>query len=144
DELLGRINGVSEPNRLQVGQRVKVIRGPFSAVISKTAHRMDIYLGNIYVRSFIVGLGQNGSTPTGAWTINSKLKNPSWTDPVSSKHFLADDPDNPIGERWIGLSGVEGDAVGKLGFGIHGTIDPGSIGQDKSMGCIRMSATDVE
>ena len=29
-------------------------------------------------------------------------------------------------------------------FGIHGTIDPGSIGKDMSMGCIRLLPNDVE
>jgi lipoprotein-anchoring transpeptidase ErfK/SrfK len=76
--------------------------------------------------------------------VNNKLRNPSWTDPVTNRHYLADDPDNPVGERWIGLSGVEGDALGKVGFGIHGTIDPASIGRDMSLGCIRMAAADVE
>ena len=32
----------------------------------------------------------------------------------------------------------------KTGYGIHGTIDPASIGQQKSMGCVRMNDTEVE
>jgi len=143
EELLGRINKIAEPNHLRVGQQIKVLRGPFRAVIDKSDHRMDLYLGEAYVRSFRVGLGANGYTPTGVWVVNNKLRNPDWTDPNTNKHYLADDPDNPIGERWIGLAGVDGDALGKTGFGIHGTIDPASIGGDKSMGCIRMSAADV-
>ena len=137
------MNKVSEPNRLQSGHRLKVIHGPFRAVIDKSDHRMDIYVGEVFVRSFHVGLGQNGYTPMGVWVVNNKLRNPSWTDPVTNRHYLADDPDNPIGERWIGMQGVDGDALGKTGFGIHGTVDPGSIGQDRSMGCIRLSAGDV-
>ncbi|MEK6643277.1 MAG: L,D-transpeptidase family protein [Planctomycetota bacterium] len=143
EELLGSINQIKEANRLQVGQRIKVIRGPFRAVIDKSDHRMDVYLGDLFVRSFNVGLGANGYTPTGAWVVNNKLSNPDWTDPNTNRHFLADDPDNPIGERWIGLHGTDGDAIAKVGFGIHGTIDAASIGQDKSMGCVRMAATDV-
>ncbi|MBI5762679.1 MAG: L,D-transpeptidase family protein [Planctomycetes bacterium] len=143
EELLASVNQIKEANRLQVGQRLKVIRGPFRAVIDKSDHRMDIYLGDLYVRSFTVGLGANGYTPTGTWVVNNKLRNPDWTDPNTNRHYLADDPENPIGERWIGLHGTDGEAIGKTGFGIHGTIDASSIGQDKSMGCVRMAAADV-
>lgn len=144
DELVMRINNISEPNRLAVGQRLKVIKGPFRAVISKSRHRMDVYLGEVLVRSFRVGLGTNGGTPTGSWIVRNKLANPDWTDPRNGRHYLADDPDNPIGERWIGLEGVAGEAVGKQGFGIHGTIDPASIGENLSMGCVRLAPDDVK
>lgn len=143
EELIMSISGVTEPNRLRVGDRLKVIRGPFSAVISKSDHRMDLFLGDQYVRSYRVGLGTNGGTPTGTWMVISKLKNPDWTDPISNQYYLAEDPDNPIGERWVGLEGRSGEAVGRTGFGIHGTIDPASIGENMSMGCIRMTAEDV-
>jgi len=144
EELLASINKVAEANHLYIGQKIKLIRGPFRAVIDKSDHRMDIWLGEIFVRSLPVGLGANGYTPTGEWVVNSKLSNPDWRDPITNRHYLADDPENPIGEHWIGLSGVSGDALGKSGFGIHGTIDPSSIGKDKSMGCVRLRPDDVK
>ena len=55
----------------------------------------------------------------------------------------ADDPKNPLGERWIGLTGIDGHAVGKQSYGIHGTIRPESIGKQESMGCIRLTNDDV-
>ena len=45
-----------------------------------------------------------------------------------------DDPANPLGERWIDLG---------ESYGIHGTIDPDTIGKAASRGCIRMRAKDV-
>ena len=48
-----------------------------------------------------------------------------------------------MGERWIGLEGVKGNAVGREGYGIHGTIEPESIGKAVSMGCVRMLNEDV-
>ena len=30
------------------------------------------------------------------------------------------------------------------GYGIHGTVDPGSLGQQVTQGCVRMSNSDVE
>jgi lipoprotein-anchoring transpeptidase ErfK/SrfK len=142
-ELLARINEISEPNRLMAGQRIKVLHGPFHAVISKSEHRMDVFLADVLVRSYPVGLGTNGGTPPGTWRVRGKLENPDWTDPQTHQYYAAEDPNNPVGERWLGLEGVSGEAVGRTGFGIHGTIDDGSIGRDQSMGCIRLSAEDV-
>ncbi len=142
-ELLAAINQLANPDQINVGARLKVIHGPFHARIDKTDHRMDLFLGDILVRSFHVGLGTNGGTPLGTWSVRSKLINPSWTDPATHQHYYAEDPDNPIGERWIGLHGEAGEAVGKVGFGIHGTIDPASIGENFSMGCIRLLPDDV-
>ena len=56
----------------------------------------------------------------------------------------ADDPENPLAERWIGLEGVAGEALRQQRYGIHGTIEPETIGQNSSMGCIRMFNEDVE
>ena len=43
----------------------------------------------------------------------------------------------------IGLHGKEGEAVGRGGFGIHGTIRPEEIGKAASRGCIRLHNKDV-
>jgi lipoprotein-anchoring transpeptidase ErfK/SrfK len=143
EELLARINEIADPNRVRSGQRLKVLHGPFNAVISKADHLMNVYLGEVVVRSFRVGLGTNGGTPTGVWMVRDKLRNPDWTDPITAHHYAADDPTNPIGEHWIALTCLEGECVGRQGFGIHGTVDPASIGQNQSMGCVRMLPDEV-
>lgn len=142
-KLLATINRISNPNRIRAGSRLKTIQGPFNAVVWKSEHRMDMYLGDTYIRSFRVGLGTNGGTPVGRWIVKSKLENPDWIDPTSGRHYLKDDPKNPIGERWIGLKCIEGECVGREGYGIHGTIEPESIGADMSMGCVRLGQDDV-
>ena len=40
--------------------------------------------------------------------------------------------------------GVSGEAAGQERYGIHGTIEPESVGRNVSMGCIRMYNEDVE
>jgi lipoprotein-anchoring transpeptidase ErfK/SrfK len=145
-ELIARLNNISDPSKIRAGQTLKVIKGPFHAVVDKSDFRMDLYLGSpgerdgLYVMSFPVGLGSDDSTPLGTWMVQpqSKLKNPAYYSPRGEGVIAADDPKNPIGERWIGLEGVDGHAVGKQSYGIHGTIEPASIGKMASMGCIRM------
>lgn len=151
--LIARINGIDNPNRIRVGQTLKLIRGPFHGVVSKSAYRLDIYAeqvdsaGNrLLVRSFPCGLGEYGSTPVGSWVVrgNSKLVNPAWVNPRTGEQFGADDPMNPIGERWIGLDGTDPETEVMTGYGIHGTIEPESIGREASMGCVRLRSGDVE
>jgi len=149
--LIQRINRLGNPNSIYKGQRLKLISGPFNAVVDKSAFRLDLYLGPpeeperwVYVRSFNVGLGEHDGTPVGVFTVrrHSKLVNPFWRNPRTGEEYAADDPENPIGEHWIGLRGL-GQAETYSGYGIHGTIDPKSIGGEESMGCVRMLPDDV-
>ena len=146
---LQRINGIADPSRIRVGQRVKIVQGPFHAEVDKGAHRIDLWLGEgedaVYVRSLPVGLGEFGSTPEGAFRVRrgGKMVNPSWTNPRTGERFAASDPENPIGEFWIGLDGIDPHNLQEQGFGIHGTIEPDSIGRDQSMGCVRLGDEDI-
>jgi hypothetical protein len=149
--LIQRINNI-EPTKLKIGQELKLVRGPFHAIVSKSDYRLDLFWGApdepsgwLYIKSYTVGLGKGNSTPTGLYVVrrNSKLVNPAWENPQNGQKFGPDDPKNPIGERWIGLTGLQ-DAAPLTGYGIHGTIDPGSIGKQESMGCVRLGDADIE
>jgi len=150
-ELLSYVNGNLDPRRLRVGARLKVVKGPFHAVVDKSDFRMDIYLGKpgrggMFVRSFHVGLGEYDATPIGEFIVkkHSKLKNPEWTNPRTGEKYLADDPENPLGEYWVGLQGVDANTEVLKGYGIHGTIEPDTIGTQASMGCVRLLDEDIK
>ena len=64
--------------------------------------------------------------------------------PKTRQQYAADDPENPIGEHWIGIKGLESHNKDLDGFGIHGTVEPDSIGRQESMGCVRMLPDDVK
>jgi lipoprotein-anchoring transpeptidase ErfK/SrfK len=150
-ELLSRINGI-DPRHLREGATIKIVQGPFFAVVDKRQFTMDIYLGGLpgekssmYVMTYGVGLGQDDSTPTGTWIVepHRKLKHPTYYSPRGEGIIAADDPKNPLGGFWIGITGTTGQAVGKFSYGIHGTIDPDSIGKQSSLGCIRLKKEDI-
>ena len=141
-EILMTINNIKRPENLRAGETIKVINGPFHAIVYRSLFIMDLYLGNkTYVKSYRVGLGEEGlETPTGKWRVkkDGKLIKPTWTDPATGKTYVADAPDYPLGSRWIALEGLDGNAKGRTGFAVHGTKDPQTIGTRSSRGCIRL------
>ena len=145
-EALQKINGLQRPESLQAGRKIKVVHGPFNAVVNRTTYMLDLYIQNVYVKSYKVGLGRaEHMTPTGRWVVapGGKMVKPTWTDPDTGKTYVGSDPDYPLGSRWIALDGIEGDAKGRTGFALHGTKDPETIGTQSSRGCIRLFNGDV-
>jgi LysM repeat protein len=145
-EFLMKINNISDPKLLRAGETIKIINGPFNCRINRSTFTLDLYLQDTFVRSFVVGLGRTSmETPTGCWRVKSdgKLIQPTWTDPETGKTYQAHDQDYPLGDRWIGLEGIEGEAKGRTGFAIHGTKKPKEIGSAVSRGCIRLYNKDV-
>ncbi len=148
--MIQRMNGMKSEKSLRVGQQLKLPVGAFHAEVSKSSYEMRIFSGEgasrVLIAAFPVGLGELNSTPLGAFMVRpkSKLINPQWKNPRTGENFAADDPKNPIGERWIGLVGVEAHNQGFKGYGIHGTVDAASIGKQASMGCVRMNDAEVE
>lgn len=131
-EYLAHLNR-TEPRRIQIGQKLKVMKGPFGAIVDLPEYALTIHLQGYYVKRYQVGIGKDGSSPLGKFPVLNKVENPPYTAP-NGKVVAADDPMNPLGERWIDL----GDS-----YGIHGTIDPNSIGKAESRGCIRLRDQEI-
>ncbi|MCA9793990.1 MAG: L,D-transpeptidase family protein [Candidatus Eremiobacteraeota bacterium] len=76
-------------------------------------------------------------TRWGSYAVIEKIKNPTWYPPSWSeiKGPIGPGPDNPLGDRWIGLS------LQRTGF--HGTNDPYNIGNSVTHGCMRMYPENV-
>ncbi len=86
-----------------------------------------------------VAVGQDAwQTPTGSFTVMSKLENPAWQHPIT-KEEIPPGLDNPLGDRWIGFW-TDGEA--QIGF--HGTNQEDLIGEAVSHGCVRMRNEDVK
>jgi len=131
-QYLAKLNRVT-PAKLQAGRELKVVRGPFGAVVDLSAFTLTVHAHGWYVHDYRIGIGRDGKTPTGRFTVQEKLENPVWYNPDGGT-VDADDPENPLGEYWIGLGNH---------IGIHGTIDPDSIGKAASRGCIHLGDDDI-
>ena len=114
--------------------------GP-AIVIMRSSNKLRLYMNTKLMRTFGVATGEaRYPTPTGAFEIVTKQRNPWWYPPPSDWAQDADPvppgPGNPLGTRWMGISAPY--------VGIHGTPDAASIGYSASHGCIRMSISDAE
>lgn len=131
-EYLVRLNRI-DARRIRPGQKIKVIKGPFNALVDLSDFELTVYAHGYYVKKYTVGIGRDGGTPVGRFKVLDKVVNPQYTDP-DGKVISGDDPANPLGERWMSIGNS---------YGIHGTIDPESIGKAESRGCVRMLSEDV-
>lgn len=94
-----------------------------------------------------VGVGKEGFQWFGRATIDRKALWPRWVPPPEMIQRRPDLPrlveggaaDNPLGPRALYLYRDGSD----LGYRLHGTLEPWSIGNDVSSGCIRMFPEDV-
>jgi lipoprotein-anchoring transpeptidase ErfK/SrfK len=121
-------------NLIKIGQRLRVLKGDAEIHIDKTKNTLTLYINNQFVKTYKVSTGAYGSTPSGAFRIANKIKNPTWF--TYDGVLGPDDPENILGTRWMGLD--------KKGYGIHGTLDLASLGSQVTDGCIRMGMTDIE
>lgn len=132
-ELLAKINGIRDPNHLQPGQQLKVVRGPFDAVVRLDRMELTLMLHGRYAGRFRIGVGQDQPVMAGAHLVKSKIQNPTYYG--NGQVIDADNPNNPLGERLIDLGSRTS---------IHGTNDPQSIGRTGGPGTIRLTNQDVE
>jgi len=134
--LVMKLNGL-ETSAIRAGHQLKVVQGPVHLEVLKSQFQLRVWLGEVCLRVYPVGVGLNNSTPEGTFNVKNKVTNP----PYQPQHKTAADfrqggaPDNPLGTRWIDLGNH---------YGIHGTIEPESIGHDVSEGCIRMHNKHVQ
>jgi LysM repeat protein len=131
-EYLAALNK-TDPKRIREGQKLKVLKGPFAAIVNLRDFALTVHLQGYYVKRYEVGIGRDGSSPIGKFPVLEKLVDPQYTDP-EGKVIDGGDPTNPLGKRWLDL----GDS-----YGIHGTIEPDSIGTASSRGCIRLRDADI-
>lgn len=122
-----------DPRRVRVGQKLKVIKGPFSAFVDLSDFELTIHCHGFYVKRYDIGVGKDNSSPVGRRKVMNKVTKPQYTDP-NGRVIAGDDPANPLGTHWIDIGNS---------FGIHGTLNPDSIGKAKSRGCIRLKNKDI-
>ncbi len=139
--LLKTMNGL-ESDTIRLGDRLLVFNGDFTVRVSKGRNELDLLSGGKLFKRYSVGTGKFGKTPAVQFTIIDKIIEPPWTRPSDNRQIEYGDPENVLGSRWMAIK--SSDQPELTGFGIHGTWERDSIGQQSSAGCIRMLNEDVE
>lgn len=119
---------------IRPGQRLRVWTGKFSVIVDKSQNILTLQSDGEVVKVYHVSTGRDNITPVGTFKVINKLINPPWTH--NGKVIPASSPENILGTRWMGFD--------VPGYGIHGTTQPESIGQQATAGCVRMLNSDVE
>jgi LysM repeat protein len=132
-QLLAKINGVRDPERLEPGQQLKVVRGPFDAVVDLERFELVLMLGGYYAGRFPIGIGRDAPPLEGKFVVKEKTarNSPADSNPAGSPGARSD----PASKYWIGLTGQ---------IGIHGTSDLRSLRRADGRGVIFLGERDVE
>ena len=131
--LIKRSNGLKS-DTIYSGMNLKVIQGAFSILVSKKENTLTLFLNGKPLKRYSVATGANSGTPSGEFKVANKLENPTWF--KAGAVAVPGSPENALGTRWLGFN--------YRGYGIHGTIDPQSIGKQVTSGCVRMHNEEVE
>lgn len=125
-QILSANPGIINPALIYPGQQIAIpglpdpATIPYSISVSLSNKKLQLYRRGSLVKPYPVGIGKMlTQTPIGEFVIVNREPNPG----------------GPYGAMWLSLS--------KLGYGIHGTNNPASIGKAVSKGCIRMHNNDV-
>lgn len=122
------------------GRRVLPVSPPENGLVVNLPERgVFLFRDGAFEKFYPLAIGEPGrfATPQGGFQIVSRVENPNWLPPewagLGEDTIVPAGPDNPLGDRWIGLS--------TPGLGIHSTTSPTSIGAAVSHGCMRMYPT---
>lgn len=132
-ELIKISNSLSS-DTIYPGMKLKIVTGKMHLEIDKSKNELILFLNDDFLKKYNVATGKNNKTPIGDFEIINKLVDPTWY--KSGAVISPDSPENALGTRWMGFD--------MKGYGIHGTIEPETIGSQSSEGCIRMHNEDVE
>lgn len=133
-DLIMRSNDLKNAKVVPLGRKLKVHNEKMSIVVDKSMNILTLKSGEVIVKTYRVATGINNCTPVGSFKIINKIINPPWY--TAGGVIPPDNPKNILGSRWLGLSAQ--------GYGIHGTTEPQSIGNQVTSGCVRMKNAEVE
>lgn len=133
-ELLQKSNNL-RGSLIRVGDRLRILKGQFSVEVDKSDNLLDVYLNDRFFKRYRVGTGEYAKTPEGEFIIDDRIAQPTWWRP-DGKAIPYGDPENLLGTHWLSLN--------IRGYGIHGTWEPDTIGQQASAGCVRLLNDDIE
>ena len=134
-QLLAKINGITSADQLQPGQQIKVLRGPFSAVVDISKKTMTLMLDRRYAGKFALDIDPSVTVEEGHWEVKQKLLTPA------NANLPGTGPTTPTEERSLMLSSANG-GVEKVAV-LRGTVSTNPLAEPAGR-ILRMKPADAE
>jgi lipoprotein-anchoring transpeptidase ErfK/SrfK len=131
-ELFAAINGLGDSKALIDGSQVKVLPGPFRAVVSLSRQELTVFIGELYAGRFPVSFGKDPSPVEGTFEVVDRRRDRTYYG-TGGKVIPAGDPRNPYGGYWLNLG---------QDLCIHGTPEMASDDL-QGAGCISLAPLDA-
>lgn len=136
-QLLAKINGIDDPARLIPGEHLKVIRGPFDAVVSVSRRQLSLQVAGNYAGSFPVVIGRQIQDRVGASLAVVTIRRGVAEAPSSA-------PTSPAAQvAYVSGAATKSIALGD-GLSIEAAEDPGLIVDSAPQSSLVVSARDLE
>ena len=104
-QLIFNVNSskIGTPSNLLPGTELKIIEGPFNAVINLERQELTLFLQGMYAGRFNIEIGQDGQgIDHGSFIVEQKSLGKNYS--VNGQSIAAAAPENPYGKYWIGLN----------------------------------------
>jgi len=125
-QLLAKINGIADPMQLVPGEHIKLVRGPFDAVLSVSRRRLSLQSGGAYAGSFPVVVGRQFLPRVGSTLAVADIRR----EPPADQQFAPPGP----GQRGIVLA---------EGMTIQAAAELAAVTDDDAPASLVMSARDL-
>ncbi|MEX0614176.1 MAG: L,D-transpeptidase, partial [Pirellulales bacterium] len=137
-QLLAKINGIAAADQVRPGQELKVVRGPFSAVVDLGRKQLTLMVGDRYAGKFPITVPSSAAVSEGQWLVDQKT-----VVPPASVAQSAYTPVPAVVDRAIVLRGEP--SAGQAAIGTTLTIASGSSSNSNAGSpAIRISPQDAE
>jgi hypothetical protein len=127
-QLLANINGITNPDTILPGQRLKVVPGPFTARVDTQRQQIVMYARSYYAGRLFFTPGSDQPPRAGDYEVITKVIERTWYD-RNGREVPPEHPENPYGPFWIGLGSDQC---------IHG------LASEMARGCIGLTPRDAQ
>ena len=100
-QLLANVNGVTVPDAVRPGQKLKVMRGPFMGMLNLSTGELTLLLQGRYAGKFTVMVPSMATFGEGEWLVEKKLAMPGSGSNISQTSTVITPPEKPVVDRTL-------------------------------------------
>jgi LysM repeat protein len=132
-QLLAKINGLADPQNLPPGTELKVLRGPFNAIINLGRFELTLMVNGRYAGRFRIGIGTDSAKLEGNYVVREKRTQVPYA--YADRSVVPEKSQTPNQIFILDLGN---------GVSIHGTTDARGIGRAGNQGSICLGQPDID